>query len=192
MKLKDFDFRLVLKNDNQTHLIYGGSARNYINDPDLKDCEIELWTGYIDSNGKHIYENDIIHTDNGDVFSVAQDGEITAWILLENGSPCCSLAEVMFESKKVKVIGNLHTTTDLNQAEIREIEIGSLYFLRDGATLKEFIPFAKETIAESYRPVLICKDKNGDRYVCFRPHGNDDDFYIISTKEFHKMFKRWE
>lgn len=108
MKLKDFDFRIVLKNDNQTHLIYKECARNYINNPDLKDCEIELWTGYTDSNGKRIYENDIICAD-GDVFSVAQDGEITAWILLDNGSPCCSLAEVMFESEIVKVIGNIHT-----------------------------------------------------------------------------------
>lgn len=109
MKLKDFDFRLVLKNDNQTHLIYRECARNYINDPDLKDCEIELWTGYTDSNGKRIYENDLILTDNGDVFSVTRDDETTAWGLLDNGSPCCSLAEVMFESERVEVIGNIHT-----------------------------------------------------------------------------------
>ena len=78
------------------------------------DCELELWTGYTDSKGTRIYENDIIRTDKGETFSVVKDGEITAWGLLDSYyCPCCSLAEVMFESKKVEVIGNIHENAKL-------------------------------------------------------------------------------
>lgn len=73
MKLADFDFRLVLTLevmadiacDNkdcpcQTPLLYGEQARNHLNDPLYKDCEVELWTGIRDKNGKKIYEGDIV------------------------------------------------------------------------------------------------------------------------------------
>lgn len=75
--------------------------------------EIELWIGYTDTKGTRIYENDFIRTDKGETFSVVQDGSISAWGLLENGRPCCSLAEVMFESKKVEVVGNIHENLEL-------------------------------------------------------------------------------
>ena len=103
MKLKNFDFRIWDKDiDRFVH-----------ND----DCEIELWTGYTDTKGTRIYENDIIRTDKGEIFSVVKDGEITAWTLLENGRPCCSLAEVMFESEKVEVVGNIHENAELLKTE---------------------------------------------------------------------------
>lgn len=127
MKLKDFDFRIVLGKDVldnfvcgkdncpcSTPLLYGMEARYYFNELYDKDCEIELWTGYKDSKGTRIYENDIIRTDKGEIFSVSgYDREITAWILLENGTPCCSMAEVMFESEIVEVIGNTHENKNL-------------------------------------------------------------------------------
>ena len=127
MKLQDFNFRLVLTPevmadiacDNkdcpcQTPLLYGEQARNHLNDPLYKDCEVELWTGYKDSKGTRIYENDIIRTDKGEIFSVVQDGSISAWGLLDSDSrPCCSLAEVMFESEKVEVVGNIHENLEL-------------------------------------------------------------------------------
>lgn len=126
MKLQDFDFRLALTAevmadiacDNkdcpcQTPLLYGEQARNHLNDPLYKDCEMELWIGYTDRKGTRIYENDIIRTDKGEIFSVVVDGKITAWGLLENGKPCCSMAEVMFESERVEVIGNTHENADL-------------------------------------------------------------------------------
>ena len=127
MKLQDFDFRLALTPevmadiacDNkdcpcQTPLLYGEQARNHLNDPLYKDCEVELWTGYIDTKGTRIYENDIIRTDKGEIFSVVQDGSISAWGLLDSDSrPCCSLAEVMFESEKVEVVGNIHENLEL-------------------------------------------------------------------------------
>lgn len=126
MKLQDFDFRLALTPevmadiacDNkdcpcQTPLLYGEQARNHFNDPLYKDCELELWSGYTDTKGTRIYENDIIRTDKGEIFSVAQDDSISAWGLLENGRPCCSLAEVMFESERVEVLGNIHENLEL-------------------------------------------------------------------------------
>lgn len=126
MKLQDFDFRLALTQevmadiacDNkdcscQTPLLYGEQARNHLNDPLYKDCEVELWTGYKDSKDTRIYENDIIHTDKGEIFVVATESEVTAWTLLENGRPCCSLAEVMFESERVEVLGNIHENLEL-------------------------------------------------------------------------------
>lgn len=126
MKLADFDFRLVLTPevmgdiacDNkdcpcQKPLLYGEQARNHFNDPLYKDCEVELWTGYTDTKGTRIYENDIIRTDKGEIFSVVEDGSISAWGVLKNGIPYCSLAEVMFESKRVEVLGNIHENLEL-------------------------------------------------------------------------------
>lgn len=127
MRLQDFDFRLALTQevmvdiacDNkectcQTPLLYGEQAHNHLNDPLYKDCEVELWTGYTDSKGTRIYENDIICTDKGEIFVVVQDGSISAWGLLDSdGSPCCSLAEVMFESGRVEVVGNTHENKNL-------------------------------------------------------------------------------
>lgn len=127
MKLKNFDFRLALTPeimadivcDNkkcpcQTPLLYVEQARNHFNDPLYKNCEVELWTGYIDTKGTRIYENDIINAD-GHIFSVSgAGGEVTAWNLLDSdGYPCCSLAEVMFESESVEVIGNTHENKNL-------------------------------------------------------------------------------
>lgn len=126
MKLAEFDFRLALTQevmadvacDNkecpcQTPLLYGEQARNHLNDPLYKDCEVELWTGYTDTKGTRIYENDIIRTDKGETFEVVQDGSISAWGLLKDDSPYCSLAEVMFESERVEVIGNTHENKNL-------------------------------------------------------------------------------
>lgn len=97
MRLADLDFRIWDKD------------RFVDND----NCELELWTEYTDTKGTRIYENDIIRTDKGEIFSVVKDGEITAWGLLKNGDPYCSLAEVMFESEKVEVIGNTHENAEL-------------------------------------------------------------------------------
>ena len=127
MKLANFDFRLALTPevmadiacDNkecpcQTTLLYGEQARNHFNDPLYKDCEIDLWSGYIDTKGTRIYENDIIRTDKGEKFIVVQDGLIAEWGLLDSDScPCCSLAEVMFESERVEVLGNIHENAEL-------------------------------------------------------------------------------
>lgn len=139
MKLQDFDFRIWDKGEKTLtyaskdwklgisfsnpqqdygetesvlHAYYDGEPMC----PD--DCEVELWTGYKDSKDTRIYENDIIRTDKGEIFSVVADGEITAWGLLDSDScPCCSLAEVMFESERVEVLGNIHENAELLKKE---------------------------------------------------------------------------
>ena len=117
MNLQDFDFRIW---DNSTdkfiELNISDNIRALPRNND--DLVLELWSGYTDTKGTRIYENDIIRTDKGEIFSVVQDGEITAWGLLDSYScPYCSLAEVMFESKKVEVIGNTHENEDLLKKE---------------------------------------------------------------------------
>lgn len=125
MKLKDFDFRLwhkpsksfieirssFLTTNGRDEIVF---EKSFIIPIDDESVEIELWSGYTDSKGERIYENDIIRTDKSEIFSVVADGEITAWGLLDSdGSPCCSIAEVMFESDRVEVIGNIHENLEL-------------------------------------------------------------------------------
>ena len=72
------------------------------------DCEIELWSGFYDKNGKRIYENDIFLDSQGDRYVVSICDESRDWILLKlDLSPCCSLIEILQEGY-VKVIGNIH------------------------------------------------------------------------------------
>ena len=113
MKLQEFDFRIWDTNTNKfIELAISDNIRAIPRKND--DLVLELWTGYIDTKGIRIYENDIINAD-GHIFSVSGvGGEVTAWNLLDSdGYPCCSLAEVMFESERAEVIGNTHENADL-------------------------------------------------------------------------------
>ena len=113
MKLKDFDFRIWDSNTNKfIELNISDNIRALPRSSD--DLVLEIWTGYTDTKDARIYENDIIKVDEK-TFSVSgYGGEVTAWILLESdGTPCCSLAEVMFESGRVEVIGNIHEKKEL-------------------------------------------------------------------------------
>ena len=119
MKLKDFDFRLWHKpSESFVDMSVRGADLRIIPADDDYNMELELWTGYTDIKDARIYENDIIKVDEK-TFSVSgYGGEVTAWILLESdGTPCCSLAEVMFESGRVEVIGNIHENADLLEEE---------------------------------------------------------------------------
>lgn len=119
MKLKDFDFRLWHKRSKSfVDMSVRGADLRIIPTDDDYNMKLELWTGYTDNKYTHIYEGDIINAD-GHIFSVSgAGGEVTAWNLLDsNGYPCCSLAEVMFESESVEVLGNIHENADLLKKE---------------------------------------------------------------------------
>lgn len=127
MKLQDLDFRIWNNSTNkfiELNISYNIRAIPRKND----DLVLELWSGFYDSKGTRIYENDIIRTDKGEIFSVVQDGEITAWGLLKNGCPYCSLAEVMFESDRVEVLGNIHENAKLSKEKvIVKCKYGDMY-----------------------------------------------------------------
>ena len=128
MKLADFDFRIWNISTNKfIELNISDNIRALPRKND--DLVLELYTGYTDTKGTRIYENDIIRTDKGEIFSVVADGEITAWGLLENGRPCCSLAEVMFESERVEVIGNTHENKNSINHRNKETKKGAVRML---------------------------------------------------------------
>lgn len=119
MKLADFDFRLALTPevmadiacDNKdctchTPLLYGEHARNHLNDPLYKDCEVELWSGFHDKNGKKIYEGDIVKL---------KDGIYRVWLkngfFLEDNAD--NVYTMWFASKYGEVVGNIHENADL-------------------------------------------------------------------------------
>lgn len=114
MKLQDFDFR-IWNNKTNKFIELNISCNIRAIPRKCDDLVLELWSGYTDIKDARIYENDIIEVDEK-TFSVSgYGGEVTAWILLESdGTPCCSLAEVMFESSgRVEVIGNIHENAEL-------------------------------------------------------------------------------
>lgn len=137
MKLKDFDFRVwdsdseSLLYANKEHLFLGYSQREcgeviqeygelemhaYLNDEPLcpDSCEIELFTGFCDTNGKRIYEGDIVEWGNfsekvGVIVSTFRSGvkiyekktgEIIDYIFIKNMYNNC------------RIIGNIHENTD--------------------------------------------------------------------------------
>ncbi|EAI6741592.1 hypothetical protein CHI63_05760 [Campylobacter jejuni] len=68
MKLQDFDFRILDKHHKgcgnkdckcQTKYVYGEEAKTRLSEF-KEDCEIELFTGFYDKNGKKIFEGDIL------------------------------------------------------------------------------------------------------------------------------------
>ena len=138
MKLKDFDFRVWYSDSesllyaNKEHLFLGYSQREcgeviqeygelemhaYLNDEPLcpDACEIELFTGFCDTNGKRIYEGDIVEWGNfsekvGVIVSTFRSGvkiyekktgEIIDYIFIKNMYNNCS------------VIGNIHENPEL-------------------------------------------------------------------------------
>ena len=112
MKLKDFDFRIWHKDSESFVDMKVSDTDLRIIPTDDNSMELELWTGYTDTKGTRIYENDFIRTDKGEIFLVVADGEITSWGLLKNGKKSFSLAEAIFEYE-VEVIGNLHENPEL-------------------------------------------------------------------------------
>ncbi|HEG0493310.1 TPA: hypothetical protein SB542_000935 [Campylobacter jejuni] len=118
MKLQDFDFR-----------IWNTACKKYIDDVGLisnimcdlihsatdiiEDFEIELWTGYLDKNGKKIYEGDIL--ENKMTMEDLPYKVVFKWgafYLVEiDGNDEDLMSEFLF--MELEVIGNIHENAEL-------------------------------------------------------------------------------
>ncbi|ECK0164388.1 hypothetical protein FQQ24_06950 [Campylobacter jejuni] len=122
MKLKDFDFRIWDKHHKgcsnkdckcQTKYVYGEETKTRLSEF-KEDCEIELFIGLCDTNGKKIYEGDIakIITFSYDfVGHVAYDKEETRFKLIDNKYMEDFANYEDWDS--IEVIGNIHENKDL-------------------------------------------------------------------------------
>ncbi|ELA3738278.1 hypothetical protein RFP37_000759 [Campylobacter jejuni] len=122
MKLKDFDFRIWDKHHKgcsnkdckcQTKYVYGEETKTRLSEF-KEDCEIELFIGLCDTNGKKIYEGDIakIITFSYDfVGHVAYDKEETRFKLIDNKYMEDFANYEDWDS--IEVIGNIHENADL-------------------------------------------------------------------------------
>ncbi|EDP5802147.1 hypothetical protein JRL98_000357 [Campylobacter jejuni] len=122
MKLKDFDFRIWDKHHKgcgnkdckcQTKYVYGEEAKTRLSEF-KEDCEIELFIGLCDTNGKKIYEGDIakIITFSYDfVGHVAYDKEETRFKLIDNKYMEDFANYEDWDS--IEVIGNIHENKEL-------------------------------------------------------------------------------
>lgn len=132
MKLKDFDFRIwdniekkylnrypTIIKDNEDGILIGRSSRFYSNTADMfientnRDFEIELWTGYLDKNGKKIYEGDIL--ENKMTMEDLPYKVVFKWgafYLVEiDGNDEDLMSEFLF--MELEVIGNIHENAEL-------------------------------------------------------------------------------
>ncbi|MCW1356251.1 YopX family protein [Campylobacter jejuni] len=122
MKLQDFDFRIWDKHHKgcgnkdckcQTKYVYGEEAKIRLSEF-KEDCEIELFIGLCDTNGKKIYEGDIakIITFSYDfVGHVAYDKEETRFKLIDNKYMEDFANYEDWDS--IEVIGNIHENKEL-------------------------------------------------------------------------------
>ncbi|EAH4531135.1 hypothetical protein HEI85_001777 [Campylobacter jejuni] len=122
MKLKDFDFRIWDKHHKgcsnkdckcQTKYVYGEETKTRLSEF-KEDCEIELFIGLCDTNGKKIYEGDIakIITFSYDfVGHVAYDKEETRFKLIDNKYMEDFANYEDWDS--IEVIGNIHENKEL-------------------------------------------------------------------------------
>ncbi|TLD85178.1 hypothetical protein LS70_001105 [Helicobacter sp. MIT 11-5569] len=139
MLVKDFKFRIVPKpnekgeycNCNNAdcpamkfHFIVGNEAKSRLSEEELQDCEIELWTGLFDKNGKKIFEGDIVKVE------LFYDYSMTCEVVFELGfglklisfasvkysndppKDFWTLEEVKDEGFAIEIIGNTHENKD--------------------------------------------------------------------------------
>ena len=129
MKLKDFDFRLwhkpsksfveiksaFITTNGKDEIVFDRAYNVPIDD---ESVEIELWSGFHDSKGKKIYENDILAHDNG--YGI----EYHSKVVFENGvfkiaiieHPAVEIIEDL-RTGFVAVVGNIHENADLLEEE---------------------------------------------------------------------------
>ncbi|EHD2525827.1 hypothetical protein JRQ27_001746 [Campylobacter jejuni] len=126
MKLKDFDFRIWNKHHKgcsnkdckcQTKYVYGEETKTRLSEF-KEDCEIELFTGFYDKNGKKIYEGDILcikqdynKTDNG--FVQYHNGILKIINKKDSHEYCVTFLCYILCKEHAEIIGNIHENAEL-------------------------------------------------------------------------------
>lgn len=136
MKLKDFDFRVWNKdeetltyaskdykldigfsNPQQDYGMCESELHAYYDGEPMcpSDCEIELWSGLCDKNGKRIYEGDIVKNRNLDTLLCLFDKHnlrfVFKYINRKEYDICYTVMDIL------EVIGNIHENADLLEEE---------------------------------------------------------------------------
>lgn len=119
MKLKNFDFRIWDRHHTgcsnkeclcQTKYVYGEVAKIRLIEFD-GDCDIELWTGFVDKNNQRIYEGDILQRD--------ERKYLVRYVEVESSFEIVELSvegATFFVSEicnELEIIGNVHERNDL-------------------------------------------------------------------------------
>lgn len=119
MKLKNFDFRIwdecgkECSNEKclcRAKYIYGEAAKIMLSEVN-GDCDIELWTGFVDKNNRKIYECDILKK--------GRKKYLVRYVEDESGLEIVELNKngyVFFVSEicnELETIGNIHENNDL-------------------------------------------------------------------------------
>ena len=132
MKLKDFDFRVWNKdeetltyaskdwklsigfsNPQQDYGVCESELHAYYDGEPMcpSDCEIELWSGLCDKNGRRIYEGDIVKNRNLDTLLCLFDKHnlrfVFKYINRKEYDICYTVMDIL------EVIGNIHENADL-------------------------------------------------------------------------------
>lgn len=135
MLVKDLKFRIVKKKNSwgnysncsnekcpcNTPFLWGSEAQNRLGEYELQNCEVEIFTGFCDTNGKRIYEGDIVsfEADSHDMGILIIAGKV----VFKNGRfiiegyerffPHYSFFDFVLKDKGIKIIGNIHENPEL-------------------------------------------------------------------------------
>lgn len=127
MKLENFDFRIWDKHNvgcgnkdckcKITKYVYGEVAK--IRFVEFKeDCDIELWTGFVDKNNQRIYEGDILQRDERKyLVRYVEDESGFEIVELSDTGATFFVSEICNE---LEIIGNIHENNNLLPKSLRK------------------------------------------------------------------------